>query len=172
MAQHTLCAMLFSSRPLELNPSLMAALGESKEQQTVPTSAGHLAGNCAEGTIISRLIFKALGEHLHHDLAARVAAAEKRARLGQPPIPLRPGAAPRYCGLGFGRPTPETLRCAGAQVGILGNLGGPAACPFTHIALGVHLELPGNASEQELLAGGSTLFPNHLSVPDLQRRYC
>src|SRR5260370_22624204 len=146
MAQRTRGGAVLSRRLLAIGRSSMTALGEPKEQQTIPGGAGHFAGNRAKRTVVVTLILEAVIEHLHQDLAASKATHQKSTWLGQPVIPLGStetsgGSSPSLRG-----PACECLRVAGAQVLILGDGGGPPAGSIAAITLALCPQMPGATS--------------------------
>src|ERR1700683_4185583 len=87
MAQRTRAATVLWHCLLFIGLSSMTALGEPEEQPTIPAGAGHLSGNHAERAVPPALIFEALIEHFHQNLAPSRTTHQKGARLGQPVIP-------------------------------------------------------------------------------------
>src|SRR4030081_1768304 len=63
-----------------------AALLQPEKQQTVPARAGDFARNGTQGTVMLRLVLKAIVEHFDLDLPAVVMAREQHSRLGHTAI--------------------------------------------------------------------------------------
>src|SRR5579862_7149446 len=138
MAQRTRVGAALSRLLLLIRSSSMTALGEPKEQQTIPTRAGHLPGNRAERTVVVTLTLEALIEHLHQDLAASIATHQKSAWLGQPVIPWSIQTSGRSR-RSLWRLVRESLRGGSAQVSIVGDGGGPLAGSLAETTLGFGL---------------------------------
>src|SRR5437764_1324649 len=143
-----------------LKPSGIAPLRQAKEQQPIPASAGHLARDGAQGPVTARVELKAVCEHRHGDVPVAQAACKQRARGRQSPVSLRLGASNRPYRIRGNLTGQQFLRRPGAEVSIIDDLGGAAACALAQATFGVGLQAPGDAPEQECLFEDFDSSPN------------
>src|SRR5262245_1137244 len=117
--------------------------GEAEEGGAAAMAGGDGLGDGAERAVDGALVGKALGQDLHLQDGALVDAGEDRA--GRQPAVVGPAAL-----RAGGGPVGEWAGGAGgggwgrAQVGVVGQLGGPPAGAFGQVTFGQGLEPPGD----------------------------
>src|SRR5262245_56498421 len=122
---------------------LGSVAGELEEGAATAMAAGDGLGDGTKGAVDGALVGKALRQHLHFQHGALVGAGEDR--TGRRPAVVGPAAL----GAGGG-PVRGWVGGAGgggwgrAQVGVVGQLGGPSAGAFGQVTFGQRLEPPGD----------------------------
>src|SRR2546425_380854 len=164
MAHRTTGAAFFAGPSFWLKPSRIAPLREAEKQQSIPARSGHLARDGAQRPVTARVELKAVCEHLHDNLTVAQSACKECARGRQSPVSLRLGASNHTYRIRGNLTGQQFLRRPGAEVGIIEDLGGAAACAFAQATFSVGLQAPGDAPEQELFIRGFRLLPEYLLV--------
>src|SRR5438034_6801039 len=139
MAQR-ISGVLFPRPSLCSEPLRMTPLREPEEQETVPAGTGDLTCDRAQGPVPARLELKPLFEHFHDNLAIVETAREQCAGRRQSPVSLRLSAIELACHDRRNLRWQEFPRGAGAEIGIVRDLGGAAACPLAQTPFGVRLQ--------------------------------